>query len=319
MQELRYNPVTGEWVIISAATNERPTQPADSCPVCPRSQEFYGDYDLAAFDNRFPALSSDLSSVEEIDSNLLKRGPSRGKCEVLMYTSSHGLSVPNMGLVQLEKLVEMWCDRYKEISKLDFIKSIFIFENRGREVGASLQHAHGQLYSFPFVPSRLEKKAKTLSDYYSCNRSCLICDLLTDNSFTKNTVFENDSFMAVVPFFAKFPYEIHLYPFRHVSRIIDLTAVEKRDLAHAIRKTAKLYDSIYEEEFPYMMTLYNPPENCGFVYDDSYHFHIEFYPPKRAKDKLKWMASVETGTWAFVNPTEPEAMADTMKRLEVQQ
>jgi UDPglucose--hexose-1-phosphate uridylyltransferase len=317
MQELRFNPLVGEWVIVSSATNERPTQPVDNCPVCPNSLEFHSGYDLATFDNRFPALSPLIEDVFQPDSGLLRNGIAAGKCEVIMYTSSHGLSVPNMDLAQLEKLVEMWCERYLEISSFRHIKSIFIFENRGKEVGASIQHAHGQLYSFPFIPRRLELKANSFTDYHRANHSCLVCDLLKDESYSRNIIFETTGFTAIVPYFSRFPYEIHLYPKRHVASLIDLIASEKRDLAYSIRHTVRLYDSIYNQEFPYMMTLYNPPVNTGRIYDDSYHFHIEFYPPKRAKDKLKWMASVETGTWAFVNPAEPEEIADFLRKVEV--
>jgi UDPglucose--hexose-1-phosphate uridylyltransferase len=128
----------------------------DNCPVCPNSLEFHGGYDLATFDNRFPALSPLIEDVFQPDSRLLRNGLPAGKCEVIMYTSSHGLSVPNMELAQLEKLVEMWCERYLEISSFQHIKSIFIFENRGKEweLLSSMRTASCTLFrSFPDVSS----------------------------------------------------------------------------------------------------------------------------------------------------------------------
>ena len=318
MQEIRYNPLIDEWILVSSSRSSRPNLPENACPLCPGVLELEKDYDLATFDNRFPALQLAPEPSESFQGNVLRNKPSLGKCEVIMYTSSHNLSVPNMELKQLEKLTEVWCNRFKEISKIEDVKYIFIFENRGKEVGATLQHAHGQLYSFPFVPKRPMIMAERMKEHYHKNKRCMVCEMISTDFRSENLVSENDTFITVVPYYARFPYECHVYPKRHISYIDDLTSKEKSDLASSIRGLARRYDKLFDEEFPYMMTMYNAPVNTGEVYDDFFHFHMEFYPPKRSKDKMKWMASVETGTWTFINPTVPEAIAKELREVEVE-
>lgn len=317
MHELRFNPLTGEWVIISSTRSSRPVLPEGSCPLCPGVLELEKDYDLAVFDNRYPSLLLNAEEPHTYGSRVLKTEKAIGKCEVIMYTSEHNSAVSKLNLKQLTKLIEVWCDRYRELSNLNGIKYIFIFENRGKEVGATLSHAHGQLYAFPFIPKRIKEKLHTIKTYYLKNLSCALCDLIKENSLEKNIVRETEYMLTVVPPYARFPYEVHIYPKRHVSAIIDLTAREKIDLAVAIGDVAKRYDKLFDEAFPYMMTLYNPPVNTGEIHDDYFHFHVEFNPPKRTKDKLKWMASVETGSWTFINPSEPEEVAKKLREVVI--
>jgi len=311
MRELRKNPITGEWVIISSARSARPVLPENACPLCPGVLELEEDYDLAVFDNRFPALSLDAPEIIEEES-VVEKGKAIGKCEVIMYTSNHNLAVPDMPVKQLAKLIEVWCDRHRELSKNRELKYIYIFENRGREVGATLDHAHGQLYAFPYLPPRVERKIEHTRQYYLSNGNCSLCDVLKDLP-KANIIKSGKYFVSLVPPYARFPYECHIYPLRHVSFLTDLTAEEKWELAEFIRDIAKRYDSFFEEKFPYMMMLFSAPYNTNELYDEFFHFHIEFNPPKRSKDKMKWMASVETGSWNFINPASPEEVAKELR------
>lgn len=316
MHELRYNPLSMEWVIIASSRSERPNLPKDACPICPGVLELDRDYDLASFDNRFPSLSKGSSTIIREDDLFLNKDP-YGKCEVIIYTSEHKLSVPHMPAIQLIKLVEVWCDRVREISEDENIKYIFIFENRGKEVGATLQHSHGQLYSFPFIPKRLEVKLRGFRKYYYENNECLICSLLRSEDYRENVVFENDNFITIVPYFARFPYECHIYPKRHISSIVEMKKEEKEDLAHSIRDLVRRYDKLFDSEFPYMMMLFGNPVNYHESTEEYFHFHIEFNPPKRTADKMKWLASIETGTWTFINPADPNEIANELRNLEV--
>ncbi|MFO7881098.1 MAG: galactose-1-phosphate uridylyltransferase [Kosmotogaceae bacterium] len=315
MLELRLNPLTGEWVIISSGRSSRPVLPENACPLCPGVLEVEKDYDLVVFDNRFPSLTLNPPHPSEEKNNLMKER-ALGKCEVIMYTSKHDLSVSDMSENQLHKLVEVWCNRYNELSKIPDIKYIYIFENRGKEVGATLSHAHGQLYAFSYIPPRVERKVQQLRGYYYENGRCSLCKLIEDLN-EDIIIRENESFFSFVPSYARFPYEVHIYPKRHVSSITDLTGVEKRHLGNLILDTVRRYDNLFEEDFPYMMMLFNAPVNTEELYDEWFHFHIEFCPPKRSKDKIKWMASVETGSWNFINPADPENIAKQLKETEV--
>jgi len=317
MMELRYNPLTDEWIIVSAETQKRPDQPSkNQCPICPGGVEFPDPvYDLVAFENRFPSLKKEPPKVDDKGYGPFRKKESYGVCEVVVYTSEHDSSFPKMPLLQIEKLVEMWVDRTFELSKNDFVKSVFIFENRGKEVGASLPHPHGQIYAFPFIPKRIETKLKAMQTWYIENKKCVICEVLGSEK-KERIVAETTHFVALVPFYARFPYEVHVYPKRHISNLLEFHDEEKKDFARILKIVTMKYDKLFEQEFPYMMMFFQSPFNTE-DFSDFFHFHVEFNPPKRDKDKLKWMASVETGTWTFINPVLPEEAAKMLREVEV--
>lgn len=315
--ELRYNPLTDEWIIVSAETQKRPVQPSQqSCPICVGGLELPEDYDLVTFENRFPALKKDPPQISQDD--FYKKARSFGVCEVVVYTKDHNTALPGMPLKQIEKLIQMWIDRTVELSKHDFVKYVFIFENRGKEVGASLPHPHGQIYAFPFLPKRIQVKIEAMKKWYKEKKQCAICQIV-DNELEKEQriVYETKSFIALVPFYARFPFEVHIYPKRHVSAIYEFSNEEQTDFARMLKVVTAKYDKLFDQEFPYMMMFFQKPFNCSQE-SDLFHFHVEFNPPKRDKDKIKWMASVETGTWAFINPVIPEQAAEMLKKIEVE-
>ncbi|MEJ5230007.1 MAG: galactose-1-phosphate uridylyltransferase, partial [Pseudothermotoga sp.] len=214
--------------------------------------------------------------------------------------------------------IEMWIDRTIELSKHDFVKYIFIFENRGKEVGASLPHPHGQIYAFPFLPKRIAAKVEAMKNWYKERKECLICEVVQKEMQKKQrVVYETDSFLALVPFYARFPFEVHIYPKRHLTAIYEFSAKERSEFAKVLKVITSKYDKLFEQEFPYMMMFFQKPFNT-FVDEDLFHFHVEFNPPKRDKDKIKWMASVETGTWTFINPVVPEQAAKMLREIEVE-
>ncbi len=315
--ELRYNPISDEWVMVSAGRQKRPNIPKNSCPLCPDGVETLGDYDLVSFENRYPALKKDPPNVEDTGIKIFKKAPSKGVCEVVVYTKEHNSSLPMMPRIQIEKLIQMWIDRTRELKTHEFIKYIYIFENRGQEVGATLPHPHGQIYAFPFIPKRIDAKIRGMQKHFEKNKKCTICDIVKEESLYKERiVYENEYFIAIVPFYARFPYEIHIYPKRHVDMIIYLSNQEKKALADILKVITMKYDRLFDMEFPYMMMFFQAPVN-GEDLSSFFHFHIEFDPPKRAKDKIKWMASVETGTWTFINPILPEEAAKKLRDIKV--
>ena len=316
MLELRYNPLTDEWIIVSAETQRRPVQPSQqSCPICVGGVELPKKYDLVSFENRFPALKRNPPQVSS-ESNIFMKERSFGICEVVVYTSRHDVALPGMPLRQIEKLVEMWVDRTVELFSHDFVEYVFIFENRGKEVGASLTHPHGQIYAFPFLPKRIFAKVEAFSRWRNQKGSCPVCDVVVEEvKLKKRIVFETDSFVSLVPFYARFPFEVHIYPKRHVMSLPELTIQERSELAKHLKIITLKYDGLYGQEFPYMMMFFQAPMKR--LDAELFHLHVEFNPPKRDKDKIKWMASVETGTWAFINPMVPEQAAEMLRKIEV--
>lgn len=316
MLELRYNPLTDEWIIVSAETQRRPVQPSQqSCPICVGGLELPEGYDLVSFENRFPALKRNPPNVES-ESSIFSKKRSFGVCEVVVYTSQHDTALPGMPLKQIEKLIDMWIDRTIQLFSLDFVEYVFIFENRGKEVGASLSHPHGQIYAFPFLPKRILAKMEAIQKWYTEKNSCVICDVVAEEtSVKKRTVFETESFVSLVPFYARFPFEVHIYPKRHIVSLPELTVQERSELAKHLKVITSKYDGLYDQEFPYMMMFFQAPIKA--VGAELFHLHVEFNPPKRDRDKIKWMASVETGTWAFINPMVPEQAAEMLRGIEV--
>jgi UDPglucose--hexose-1-phosphate uridylyltransferase len=316
MMERRWNLLTGEWVMVSAYTQARPTNPTNFCPLCPGGDEFETEYDLVSFDNRYPSMKLDAPEVQS--TGIYRKARSNGKCEVVVYTIEHESAMSMMPIHQIEKLIQMWVDRYLDLSQNRFIKYVFIFENRGKEVGATLPHPHGQLYAFPFIPKRIEAKLQALSQYYDENGTCAVCDIVDNEiKLKERIIYENESIIALVPFYARWPYEVHIYPKRHVSTLVELTNTERYHLAKALKVVTMKYDLLFKQAFPYMMMLFQAPVN-DVSYLHAFHFHIEFNPVKRDKDKIKWMASVETGTWAFINPKIPEEAAKELRNVEVE-
>ncbi|ODN30304.1 galactose-1-phosphate uridylyltransferase [Fervidobacterium thailandense] len=316
MLERRYNVLTGEWVIVSALTQQRPTNPTNECPLCVGGAEFSEPYDLCSFDNRFPSLRVDAPEVYYED-EIYAKERALGKCEVVVYTVEHESAMSLMPVHQIEKLIKMWADRYLELSKLPFVKYVFIFENRGAQVGATLPHPHGQLYAFPFIPKRIEAKLTALTRYFDEHHSCALCDVIErELKHGERIVHENEAFIAVVPFYARWPYEVHVYPKRHVGSIVELNNKERYLLSKVLKVVTMKYDLLFQQAFPYMMMLFQAPVN-DVRYQHAFHFHVEFNPVKRDKDKIKWMASVETGTWAFINPKIPEEAARELRSVEV--
>ncbi|QTA38101.1 galactose-1-phosphate uridylyltransferase [Thermosipho ferrireducens] len=318
MLELRYNPLTDEWIIVSAFTQKRPTRPKTTeCPICPGGVEFPGTYDLVSFDNKYPSLQLNPPNVVS-ESPILKRKPAKGNCEVIVYTSNHQSSLSEMPLLQIEKLIEMWVDRTRDLMQYNFVKYIFIFENRGQEVGASLEHPHGQLYAFPFIPIRISRKLDAFEKGYEEHKKCVICKILEEElSKKERIVYENETMITIVPFYARFPYEVHIYPKRHVDSFLYLSGQEKKDLAKALKIITMKYDRLFNIPFPYMMMFFQSPVNTK-DFSRIFHFHVEFNPPKRDKNKIKWMASVETGTWTFINPKIPEEAAQELRNIKVE-
>ncbi len=315
MQELRFNPMTGEWVMISSGRQSRPIHSDfEGCPLCPGNIELEQDYDLAVFENRFPALIRHPSTPLNSGSDLLKSKPSHGICEVIMYTSVHNSSLAQMSFMQIENLIDVWKDRIRELSGHPRIKYIFIFENKGEEVGATLSHPHGQLYAFPFIPFRVKIKLNHMKKYFNKNQHCMLCDIVKEEvQLNHRIVFQNNSFIALVPYYARFPYEVHILSKRHLGSIVEMNELEKESFAQALKVVTQKYDALFQRSCPYMMALFiSPSEQDKYAY---FHFHVEFCPPLRDKDKIKWMASVETTTWQFINPSSPEEIARQLRSI----
>lgn len=312
MAELRYDPLTNDWIMIASHRQNRPQMPKDWCPFCPGSGKVPDDFDVLEYDNDFPALSQNPPVPDDVAAGPYKTAPCHGKCEVILYSKEHTVTLPELPLPHVRKLVDLWCERHNIISADEKIKYVFIFENRGDVVGVTMPHPHGQIYGYPFIPKKLELECASMKKHKKETGKCLICDMMeTEISEKKRIIFENEDFVVFIPFFSAYPYGLYIVSKAHKQYITEFTEREKDNLAAAIKNAAGTLDSLFDYTFPYMMCMHQAPVNSGDVSD--FHFHIEFYPPMRSRDKQKFNASSETGAWAHCNPTCPEEKAEELR------
>lgn len=312
MAELRYDPLTNDWIMIASHRQNRPQMPKDWCPFCPGSGKVPDDFDVLEYDNDFPALSQNPPVPDDVAAGPYKTAPCHGKCEVILYSKEHTVTLPELPLPHVRKLVDLWCERHNIISADEKIKYVFIFENRGEVVGVTMPHPHGQIYGYPFIPKKLELECASMKKHKKETGKCLICDMMeTEISEKKRIIFENEDFVVFIPFFSTYPYGLYIVSKAHKQYITEFTEREKDNLAAAIKNAAGTLDSLFDYTFPYMMCMHQAPVNSGDVSD--FHFHIEFYPPMRSRDKQKFNASSETGAWAHCNPTCPEEKAEELR------
>jgi len=322
MSELRWDPIRREWMITATHRQNRTFKPPeDYCPLCPTKEGGYPtevpaeDYDLVVFENKFPSLQFPPPEPAVEGTALMPVKEPEGICEVVLFTADHDGVMSRKPLSRFHKLVKVWRDRYRQLGEKDFIEYVFIFENKGEEVGVTLNHPHGQIYAYPFIPPVIEKELNSSQQHLNHEGSCLFCDVLAEERAEGSRIIaENDSFTAFVPFTARFTYEVHLYAKNHIPSFNDFDAQKELDLARLLKVVLQKYDNLFGFEFPYIMSIHQQPSD-GRGQDYS-HFHIEFYPPYRSKDKLKYRAGSESGAGTFINGTMPEDKAEELRQSE---
>ena len=230
MAELRFNPLTKDWVMIASHRQNRPQMPKDWCPFCPGpdNHNIPDDYDVLKYDNDFPALSQNPPAADDVETELYKTAPSYGKCEVILYSPDHTATLPELSVPHIKKLVDLWQNRYEELSGDENIKYIFIFENRGEAVGVTMPHPHGQIYGYPFIPKKIELELQSCKEHFEEKGKCLICDMVDNEvEFGKRVIMENDHFIVFLPFYTEYPYGVYIMSNEHKSNITEFTAEER--------------------------------------------------------------------------------------------
>lgn len=322
MSELRWNPILEEWVITATHRQDRTfLPPKDFCPLCPTKKGRFPteipseDYEIVVFENKFPSLQRKAPIPTINNDNLYRVKRAKGICEVVVYTPVHNTTLAEQPLDQLYKLVKVWKDRYKELGALKSIKYVFIFENKGEVIGVTLHHPHGQIYSFPYIPPKIAKEIQTSKKYFNKNNKCLFCDILKkEKKFKKRIICENEKFLALVPFYARYPYEVHILSKRHKSSLLEFNENDLHKFAGILKMVLVKYDKLFGFSFPYMMVMHQAPTDG----DDYrfYHWHVEFYPPYRTAKKIKYLAGCESGAGSFINDTLAEEKAQELRKIK---
>ncbi|HEY4868584.1 MAG TPA: galactose-1-phosphate uridylyltransferase [Candidatus Dormibacteraeota bacterium] len=294
MSEQRFNELRGEPVVYAIKRQDRTFLPsAERCPLCPtpatpgaaETEIPFPAFEIAVFDNLFPAFTSP-----------------HGAAEVLVYTDSHQGSFATLPPERAEALMWVWRHRYQELGAREDIRYVLIFENRGVEVGVTLHHPHGQIYGYPFLPPVPALELAADERLGGCAVCVLLGRELEDRS---RVVYENDGVVAYVPYAARWPYEVHVLMRQHRPSLLDCTYAELRLLAQGLQSVTRGYDALFARPFPYVMVVHQAPtDGLG-----QGHLHVEFYPPLRTAHKLKYIAGSEQGAGTFIGDTLPEDSA----------
>ena len=321
MSERRWNPVLGEWVITATHRQDRTfLPPAESCPLCPTrpggpaTEISRGDFEIAVFDNRFPSLRADPEPPAVEGTELTPVEPSFGACEVVVYTPDHASQLGSLSVEHVRHLIAVWAHRTLVLGARHEVAYVYAFENRGEEIGVTLHHPHGQIYAYPTIPPVLERETENAREHEAHAGGCLWCDLnrqeLDDG---RRVVASGGGWLAAVPFFARWPYEVHLVSERHVGWLHELDRDEVDGLARMLLTVVRKYNALFDRTLPYIMAIHQRPTDGGD--HDAYHLHVEFYPPNRTATKLKYLAGSEAGAGAFINDTLPEETAAALRDL----
>ncbi|MFJ7272303.1 galactose-1-phosphate uridylyltransferase [Streptomyces sp. NPDC099050] len=305
--ELRLDLATGDWVAIASHRQGRIYHPpADACPLCPSRDEGHSeipaaDYEVAVFENRFPSLASPT-----------------GRCEVVCYTPDHHASFTDLTDNRARLVLEAWTDRTEQLSSQFGIEQVYCFENRGAEIGVTLAHPHGQIYAFPFVPPRTAKMVAVADAHRAATGGNLFEDLLAEaRAATSRVVIAGKHWTAFVPFAARWPYEVHLYPHRRVPDLTHLSEAERAEFPGIYLELLRRFDRLFHRQedtsapvpTPYISAWHQAPKTGG----QELALHLELFTPRRSADKLKFLAGAESGMESFVNDVVPETAAQRLR------
>ena len=305
----RYNILTGEWVLVSPHRTQRPWQGKQEsiskkqgvtydpdCYLCPGNTRANGEknpnYDSTnVFVNDFAAL---LPNVETFDysEGLLRAESENGICKVVCFSPNHSLTLPDMEQSDIEKVISVWQMEYAELGQMDGINHVQIFENKGAIMGCSNPHPHGQIWAQQSIPTEVEKKTATQEKYYQKNQKSLLSSYIEEElDLNERIVCNNETFVAFVPFWAVWPYEVIIAPKRHINHIGQLTSQEKSDFANQIKMVTQKYDRLFDTSFPYSAGIHQSPTD---KIHEEWHWHMTFYPPLlRSATVKKFMVGYE--------------------------
>ena len=245
-----------------------------------------------SFVNDFAALKKDVPA-EKFKDGLLKAETESGICKVLCFSPDHSLTLPIMEETAITQVVAMWQKEFAELGKQDDINYVQIFENKGAVMGCSNPHPHGQIWAQRIIPQEVEKKNKQLRDYWNNNKSSLLGDYLKQElELKERLVVETDHFVALVPYWAVWPYEVMIIPRTQHRNILSLSSEEQKDFAKIIKAVTIKYDNLFTTSFPYSSGIHQSPTDGQER--EEWHFHMSFYPPLlRSATVKKFMVGYE--------------------------
>jgi UDPglucose--hexose-1-phosphate uridylyltransferase len=308
--EMRRDLLTGDWINVVGHRQSRPNLPDDGCPFCVGGLEAPEPYDVRWFANRWPALAPgapvDFADAEAGGSSSV---PAVGACEVVLFSPQHGESLASLGPAQARKVVDVWAERTAALLSRPEIEYVLVFENRGREVGATIDHPHGQIYGSPFVPPA------PAHEMHHDPANCTVCrEIASELDAGARIVAQHGDWVAWVPFASGYAYGMRFAPRSHLGSLTALDDGSRNDLAELLVDVLGRYDRLWhandtDAAFPYLMWFHQAPAHA----DDSWHVHAHLAPPLRAPGVPRYVASGELGSGTLSNPVVPEDAAKALR------
>jgi UDPglucose--hexose-1-phosphate uridylyltransferase len=309
----RFNPLKQEWVLVSPNRTQRPWQGQmekpgvaaaltydPDCYLCPgnvraggaRTDKYTSTY---VFENDYAALKLDaplFSSDEEGKGILVAEGES-GVCRVICFSPRHDLTLAKMSVPEIREVVNVWAEQYRELGAREDISYVQVFENRGAMMGASNPHPHGQIWASRSIPNEVVLELRGQGEYLREHGCCLLCAYRElEVRLGERVIAKNESFVAVVPYWAVWPFEVMILPLRHIADVESMTDAERDDFAAMLQAVTSTYDRVFDTPFPYSMGLHPKPSD-GEEHPE-WHFHAHFYPPLlRSATIRKFMVGYE--------------------------
>ncbi|GLY33187.1 galactose-1-phosphate uridylyltransferase [Kineosporia sp. NBRC 101731] len=327
MSERRFDPTSGEWITFATHRQNRTfLPPANACPLCPDPKnEWDGeirrpDYEVAVFDNRFPALSPTPPAPDVESTELYRVEPATGRCEVIAYSSDHNATLAKLGAERIRLLIDAWADRYQVLGA-EGHAYVLPFENRGEAIGVTLHHPHGQIYAYDDIPARPLRKLKKAAEYRTQTGRCVECDVVAaELEDGRRIIAEGEYFIAHVPFWARYPYEVRISPKQHTSSLVAVADEARTDLSRLMHRVFTGLDDLFGFPLPYVLGIFSSPTNgspsvAGWdgSWDDISHLHFLISPPNRSESKLKYIAGTEQMGGAYSTDIAPEVAAATLR------
>ena len=316
---MRQDPLTGEWISIAAARQNRVVMPPAALdPLAPQSatnpSEIPSNYDVAVFENRSPSFGPALPGAGDpaiapghLDGvGLNRESPSYGRCEVVCFSPAHEGAFGSIHRSRARTVIEAWADRTAELSALPGVQQVFPFENRGAAIGVTLQHPHGQIYAYPYVTPRTRRLIGSIEEY----GPSLFTDILESERRGPRVVLAGEHWTAFVPFAARWPIEVHMLPHEQVPDFAATSAEQRDELAVLYLRLLRGIDALYGDPTPYIAAWHQAPVAS---HRDSIRLNLQLTSPRRGPDKLKYLAGSEAAMGAWIGDVPPENQAERLR------
>ena len=330
--EERWHPLREEWVIIAAHRNNRPWSGGTSenkekpvpdylpdCYLCPGNPRASGHANpkytgVYVFDNDFPCVDYKAPGIEALPKppGFYKNKPAQGIARVVCYSPKHNLTLAELSTAEITGLLSSWQEQYKDLGDRKDINHVLFFENKGDVVGVSNPHPHCQIYATNFVFKYIETEAKASQKHKLETGHVLFQDILAAEKIDGRRILaENNEAISFVPYFARYAYEVYVAPKETYASLAGLSKTELTGFADVLRRTLIRFDNMWKMPFPYVMALHQAPTDGAD--HSNFHFHIEFHPPLRKPNLLKYLAGPEIGGGSFLSDTSPEEKAAELR------